>query len=130
MATVVKLHVYPKSFDPLCFKDHHRRRSLRLGFRWSSSRRILGGHDGFSLKQCRAFQTEEAGDLEEKQLESEGKLRNLKKNEANLNRENGFWGSVKSLMLRAFNAGSKSDDEYRRAVAKVEKVLHSVSSFK
>lgn len=118
MATVVKLHVFPDSFN------QHRTRLLRRGFGPSSSPGVLGfGHncEGFSVKQCRAFRTEDGGDLKEK------KFRNLKKNEVNCKRESGFWNSLKSIMLRNFMLGSKSDDEYRQAVVKVEEVLSFVS---
>lgn len=113
MATLVKLHLCPESFNNLGFKGHRRTTSLRPSF----------GHDGPSLKQCRAFRTEEGGDLKEK------RYRNLKTNEVKLRRENGFWSSVNSILLSTFKLASKSDDEYRLALAKVEEVLSSVSFF-
>ncbi|XP_028806587.1 probable chlorophyll(ide) b reductase NYC1, chloroplastic isoform X2 [Neltuma alba] len=124
MATVVRLRVCPESFDYLCFRGHHSRRSLRRGFCWSSSRMILGGgHDGLRLNRCWALKSENGGHLEEKRSESEGEDQIL----VNLNREKGFWVSMKSIMLKTFKANPKSDDEYRQAVAKVEEVLSSVA---
>ncbi|CAL0332527.1 unnamed protein product [Lupinus luteus] len=112
MATVVKLHVFPESFN------QHRTRFLRSSFfgpSTNSPHRVLGfGHncEGLSLKQCRAFRSEDGGDLKEK------KIRTLKKNEVNSKRESGFWNSLKCILL-----GSKSDDVYRLALVKVEEVL-------
>ncbi|KAE9586029.1 putative chlorophyll(ide) b reductase [Lupinus albus] len=117
MATVVKLHVFPESFN------QHRTRLLRSSFfgpsNNSSSPRVLGfGHnyEGLSVKQCRAFRSEDGGDLKEK------KIRTLKKNEVNPKRESGFWNSLKYILL-----GSKSDDVYRHAVVKVEEVLSVIA---
>lgn len=119
MATVVKLHVFPESLN------QHKTRLLRRGFGSCPSPGVLGfGHknyDQFSVKVCRAFRTEDGGDVKEK------KFRNLKKNEEKTKRESGFWSSLKSILLRNFMVGSKSDDEYRQAVVKVEGLLSSVS---
>lgn len=118
MATVVKLHVVPECLN------QQKTRSLRRGFGSCPSPGVLGfGHycDRFSVKVCRAFRTEDGGDVKEK------KFRNLKKNEEKTKRESGFWSSLKSILLRNFMVGSKSDDEYRQAVAKVEGLLSSVS---
>ncbi|XP_028774037.1 probable chlorophyll(ide) b reductase NYC1, chloroplastic [Neltuma alba] len=112
MATLVKLRLAPESFNHLCFSDHHRR---------TSSLRPGSCRDGLSLKPCKAFRTEDGGDLKEK------RHRNLKKHEVKLKRENGFWSSVNSMMLSTFKLGSKSEDEYRLAVAKVEEVLSSIA---
>lgn len=127
MATVVKLHVFPESFNN---QQQHRLR--RKGFGCSTSLGVFGfGHNNncdiglFSVKKCRAFKTEEGGggDLKEK------KFRTLKRNEVKeLKRESGFWSSLRSILLRNFMVGSKSDDEYRHAVVRVEEVLSSVSS--
>ena len=122
MATVVKIHVFPDSFN-----SQHRTRLLRRGYGASSSPGVLGfGHncEVLSVKQCRAFRTEDGGDLKEK------KIRNLKKNEVKTKTEGGFWSSFKSIMLKNFLGGSKLDDEYRQAVVKVEEVLSSVSCFR
>ena len=138
----MKFHVCSEScFNHLCFTDQHRHgtRSLRQGFRWSSSPGNLGlgvgGHrcDGLSLKQCKAFKTEDGGEeLNEKKVESEENFGNSKKSEVKLERENEFWNSVKSIVLRTLKLGSKfadNDDEHLRAVAKVEEVLSAVSCF-
>ncbi|OIW08907.1 hypothetical protein TanjilG_05883 [Lupinus angustifolius] len=116
MATVVKLHVFPESFN------QHRTRLLRSSFfgpSTSSPPRVLGfGHncEGLSVKQFRAFRSEDGGDLKEK------KIRTLKKNEVNSKRESGFWNSLKYILLR-----SKSDDVYRHALVKVEEVLSVIA---
>ena len=84
--------------------------------------------NGLPLKRCRAFRTEDGGDLKEKKVGNEGKFRNLKKSEVNLKKGNEFWNSVKTIVLRTFKGTSNSDDdEHRRAMAKVEEVLSSVS---
>lgn len=116
-ATVVKLHLFPESLN------QHRTKFFRKGFGSCNSPGVLGfGHncEGLSVKVCRAFRTEDGGDLKEK------KFRNLKKNEVKTQRENGFWSSLKSILLRNFMVGSKSDDEYRQAVVKVEGLLSAV----
>ncbi|XP_057447135.1 probable chlorophyll(ide) b reductase NYC1, chloroplastic isoform X2 [Lotus japonicus] len=118
MATVVKLHVFPESFNI------HGKRLLRRGFGSSSSPGVLGlGHnfDGFSVKQCRAFKSEESEGLKEK------KIRTLKKNEVKIRRESGFWSSLNSVLLRNFMGGSKSEDEFHQAMVKVEEVLSSIA---
>lgn len=112
MAALVKLHLCPESFNNLCFRDPRRTTSIRRG---------RFGHDGASLKVCRAFRAEDGGDLKEK------KCQNLKKNEVKLESEKGFWSSINSIMLSTFKLATKSDDEHRLAVAKVEEVLSSVS---
>jgi len=73
------------------------------------------------VRECRAFRTEDGGDAKDK------KSRNLKKSEVISKRESGFWSSLQSILLRNFMVGSKSDDEYRQAVVKVEGLLSSVS---
>ncbi|RYR57424.1 hypothetical protein Ahy_A05g023164 isoform A [Arachis hypogaea] len=120
MATVMKIHVFPESFS-----NQHRTRFHRSGSS-SSSLGVLGfGHncEGLYVKQqCRAFRTEDGGDLKDK------KIRNLKKNdELKDKRVGGFWNSLRSILLRNFMMGSKSDDEYRQAVVKVEEVLSSIA---
>jgi len=114
MATVVKLHVFPEGLNS------HRRRLQ--GFGWCPSPGVVGfGHncDRFSGRECRAFRTEDG----------EKKSRTLKKSEGISKRESGFWSSLQSILLRNFMVGSKSDDEYRQAVVKVEGLLSSVSFF-
>ncbi|XP_054785597.1 probable chlorophyll(ide) b reductase NYC1, chloroplastic isoform X2 [Prosopis cineraria] len=111
MTTLVKLRLTPESFSNLCFSNHRRTSSLRRG----------SCHDGASLRPCKAFRTEDGGDLKEK------KRRNLKKDVVKLKREYGFWSSVNFILSNTFKVGSKSDDEYRLAVAKVEEVLSSIA---
>ncbi|KAI4350855.1 hypothetical protein L6164_005262 [Bauhinia variegata] len=129
MATIIKFQVSPESFDQLCFKNYHRTSSFRRGFRRYSSPSKVGGYKykGFSLKQCRAFRTEDGGDSKENKLASRRKSANLKKNEEELQRENAFWNSLKSMILRNFGVGSKSEDEYRRDLLKVEEVLSLIA---
>ncbi|XP_027357598.1 probable chlorophyll(ide) b reductase NYC1, chloroplastic isoform X2 [Abrus precatorius] len=118
MTTVVKLHVYPEILN------QHRTRLSRKGFGSCTSPGVLGfGHncDGLYVKGCRAFRSEDGGDLKEK------KFRNLKKNEVKFKRESGFWTSLRSILWRNFMVGSKSDDEYRQAVVKVEVILSSIA---
>lgn len=115
----MKLHVFPDSLNS------HKTRIFRRGFGSCPSPGVLGfGHDcdRFSVRECRAFRTEDGGDAKEK------KSRNLKKSEVNSKRESGFWSSLQSILLRNFMVGSKTDDEYRQAVVKVESLLSSVSS--
>ncbi|KAJ7969609.1 Chlorophyll(Ide) b reductase [Quillaja saponaria] len=117
MAMVVKLRLFPDSLDRFCFKDSYR-------IRRSRSKRVLGG---FCLKQCRALRSESGGDLKENLVGSVGKSGNLKEHEVKLKRGNGFWTSLKSMVLGAFSVVSQSDDEYKEAVAKVEEVLSSIA---
>ncbi|MED6113552.1 putative chlorophyll(ide) b reductase nyc1, chloroplastic [Stylosanthes scabra] len=122
MATVVKIHVFPEGFS-----NQHRTRFHRSSSYGSSS--SLGvlrfGHNCegvYVRQQCRAFRTEDGGDLKDK------KIRNLKKNdELKVKRVGGFWSSLRAILLRNFMIGSKSDDEYRQAVVKVEEVLSSIA---
>jgi chlorophyll(ide) b reductase len=118
MATIVKLQVFPE-----INLNHHK---LRRGFGSSNSSGVFGfGHNFnglLSLKKCRAFKSEDSGDFKEK------KIRNLKKNEVKIHRENGFWSSFRSILLGNFMVGSKLDDEYRQAVVRVDEVLSKVSS--
>lgn len=118
MATLVKLHLFPESLSS------HRTRLLKREFGSCPSSGVVGfGHnsDRFSVRECRAFRTEDGGDAKDK------KSRNLKKSEVISKRESGFWSSLQSILLRNFMVGSKSDDEYRQAVVKVEGLLSSVS---
>ncbi|MED6113963.1 putative chlorophyll(ide) b reductase nyc1, chloroplastic [Stylosanthes scabra] len=126
MATVVKIHVFPESFS-----NQHRTRFHRTSsYGSSSSSSSLGvlrfGHNFEGLyvrQQCRAFRTEDGGDLKDK------KIRNLKKNNEFKDKRvvGGFWSSLRAILLRNFMIGSKSDDEYRQAVVKVEEVLSSIA---
>jgi len=117
--TIVKLQVFPE-----CNLNKHK---LRNGFGSSnSSSRVFGfgqNFGGLCLKKCRAFKSEDGGDVKEK------KLRNLKKNEVKVQRENGFWSNFRNVLLGNFMMGSKLDDEYRQAVVRVDEVLSKVSSF-
>ncbi|KAK7314470.1 hypothetical protein VNO77_32995 [Canavalia gladiata] len=119
MATVVKLQVFPESLN------QNRTRLFKRGnFGPYTSPGVLGfGHncDGFSVKVCKAFRTEDGGDPKEK------KIQNLKKGEEKPIRESGFWSSLQSILLRNFMVGSKLDDEYRQAVVKVEGLLSSIA---
>lgn len=129
MATVTRLHIFPRSFEQ-CFKDHH----------WTGQPVILGpgvcgsglgrpgGRNGLCLKQCRSFRSEEGGEVEEKdrEVESTKKYGNLKKSvEAKTERGSGFWKSLETTILDGFSLAH--GDEYNDAVAKVETVLSSVS---
>ncbi|WJX30063.1 putative chlorophyll(ide) b reductase nyc1, chloroplastic, variant 2 [Trifolium repens] len=116
MATIVKLQVFPE-----INLNHHK---LRRGFGSSNSSGVFGfGHNfnGLSLKKCRAFKSEDSGDFKDK------KIRNLKKNEVKIHRENGFWNSFRSVLLGNFMVGSKLDDEYRQAVVRVDEVLSKIA---
>lgn len=112
MATVIKFHFFPESLN--------QNRSMRC-FGCSSSSGVVGFRHA-TLK-CRAFKNEYGGgDSKEK------KLQTLKKNEVKIKRENGFWSSLKSILLRNFLMGSKlDDDEYRFACVRVEEVLSSIA---
>lgn len=112
MTTLVKLRLLPEGLNSLCLRDRRKTSSFRRG--------SYGG-GGVSVKSCRAFRTEEGGDLKGK------KHQNLKKSEVELKKENGFWSSVNSVIKSTFMVGSNSEDEYRLAMAKVEEVLSSVS---
>lgn len=129
MATVTRLHIFPRSFEQ-CFKDHH----------WTGQPVILGpgvcgsglgrpgGRNGLCLKQWRSFRSEERGEVEEKdrEVESTKKYGNLKKSEeAKTERGSGFWKSLETTILGGFSLAH--GDEYNDAVAKVETVLSSIA---
>lgn len=115
--TIVRLQVFPE-----CNLNKHK---LRNGFGSSNSSSGVFGFGqnfgGLCLKKCRAFKSEDGGDVKEK------KLRNLKKNEVKAQRENGFWSNFRNVLLGNFMMGSKLDDEYRQAVVRVDEVLSKIA---
>ncbi|XP_022755046.1 probable chlorophyll(ide) b reductase NYC1, chloroplastic [Durio zibethinus] len=79
------------------------------------------------VQKCRSFRGEDGGEVEEKQMESERKQEILMENEVELEKGDGFWKSLKSAVFGVSKFGSQSQDEYEKAVAKVEGVFSSIA---
>lgn len=126
MATVTRLQIFPQSFD------HYRTgQTVVLGPGLCGSRLgRAGGRDGLCLKlkqYCRSSRSEEGGEVEveEKEVESESKIGSLKKIEAKVKTESGFWKSLQTTILGGF--GLANGDEYDKAMVKVEEEFSSIA---
>lgn len=130
MAKVIKLHICPQGLDNSNFRGHFRTRPtvlLGLGYRWSRPA-LLTGRRGFCLKQCRSFRSENGGEFDEKEIEKARKCGEVKEsNEVKLSEGSEFWSSLKSAVLGGVGFGSRRDDEYKKAIVKLEEVFSSVS---
>lgn len=127
MATVTRLHICPYGLDRFSFNDHFRTgQRIQLGPGFGGS--ILTGRNGFRLKKCRAYRCEDGGgDLKEKEIESARKCGKVKES-LQLKKGSGFWSSLKYAVTVGLGLGSRNDDEYTKAIAKLEEVFSSVSS--
>ena len=79
------------------------------------------------MQKCRLFWGEDGGEVEEKVMESDTEYGILMENEVKLEKGDGFWKSMKSAVFGVSKFGSQSQDEYKKAVAKVDEVFSSVS---
>ncbi|XVF49191.1 hypothetical protein PTKIN_Ptkin03bG0248700 [Pterospermum kingtungense] len=126
MAAVTKLHLCTFHKDQLfCFKGQHRN-WLKGG---CSVRLPVVGRNRYRVyvQKCRSFKEEDGGEVEEEVMESERKFGILMENEVKLEKEDGFWKSLKSAVFGVNKFGSKSRDEYEKAVAKVDEVFSSIA---
>ncbi|PON49867.1 Short-chain dehydrogenase/reductase [Trema orientale] len=128
MATVTRLHLCPHGLERFNFKDHFRTGPTILlgpGF----GRSLLTGRNGFRLKKCRAYRCDQDGGdhLEEKEIESARKGGKVKENVKLKEKGSGFWSSLKYAVTVGFGLGSRNDDEYSKAVAKLEEVFSSIA---
>ncbi|EXB79941.1 putative chlorophyll(ide) b reductase NYC1 [Morus notabilis] len=119
MAAVTRLHICPHGLDRFSFKDQLRpgpRILIGPGFRY-----------GVRLKGCRAYRSEE-DQLGEKEMESARKSGKVKEKETlKLRKGSGFWSCLKYAVTRGFGFGPRNDDEYSKAVAKLEEVFSSIA---
>lgn len=60
--------------------------------------------------------------MEEKERESARNSVEVKES-VKLNKGNGFWRFLKQAVVACFGSGSTNDDEYTKAVAKLEQVF-------
>ncbi|XP_015898313.3 probable chlorophyll(ide) b reductase NYC1, chloroplastic isoform X1 [Ziziphus jujuba] len=119
MAKVAKLHIGPQGLDNLNFNGHFRTRPILLlgpGYRRYGPG-VLTRRYGFCL---RSFRSENGGELEEKEIESARKCGELKK-------ESGFWSCLKSAVLGGVGLASRRDDDYKKAIVKLEEVFNSIA---
>ncbi|KAK8595602.1 hypothetical protein V6N13_000309 [Hibiscus sabdariffa] len=127
MAAVAKLHLRTFQTDqPFPFKEQRRNWTKRCLFLRLPV--ITRNTHGVFVQRCRSFRGDDGGEqVEEKEMESEGKHGILMENEEKLETGDGFWKSLKSAVFGVSKFGSQSQDEYERAVAKVEGVFSSIS---
>ncbi|KAE8682833.1 putative chlorophyll(ide) b reductase NYC1 [Hibiscus syriacus] len=127
MAAVTKLHL--RSFlkdQPFSFKEQRRNWIKRSRFLLLPV--ITRNSYGVYVQRCRSFRRDDGGEeVDEKEMESEGKHVILMENEVKLETGDGFWKSLKSAVFGVSRFGSRSQDEYEKAVAKVEGVFSSIS---
>ncbi|KAK8597801.1 hypothetical protein V6N13_095198 [Hibiscus sabdariffa] len=127
MAAVAKLHLHSFQKDqPFPFKEQRRNWTKRGLFLRLPV--ITRNTHGVFVQSCRSFRGDDGGEqVEEKEIESEGKYGILMENEDKLETGDGFWKSLKSAVFGVSKFGSQSQDEYEKAVAKVEGVFSSIS---
>lgn len=122
MAAVTRLHICPHGLDRFSFKDQLRTGPailLGLGFRY-----------GVRLKRCRAYRSgEDEGDrVGEKEMESARKSGKAKENlSLQLKKGSGFWSCLKYAVTRGFGFGPRNDEEYSKAVDKLEEVFSKIA---
>lgn len=131
MAAATRLHICPHGLDRFNFKDHLLTSPrILLGPGFGGSVLTVTSRNGFRLRKCRAYRWgEEGGDSEEKkEIESTRKCGKVEESE-NSKKGSGFWSSLKYAVMVGFGLGSSStnDDQYKKAVAKLEEVFSSVS---
>ena len=126
MAAVTKLHLCTfQKVQQFCFKEQQRNWLKRGGCVRLPV--ITRNRYGAYVQKCRSFRGEDGGKVEEKEMESERNYGILMENEVNLEKGDGFWKSLKSSVFGVSKFGSQSQDEYEKAVAKVDEVFSSVS---
>ncbi|KAJ4822597.1 putative chlorophyll(ide) b reductase nyc1, chloroplastic [Turnera subulata] len=119
--TITKLQVYPQGLDHFSFNEYKRRGLvgrggfLRSGFGESS--KVGYGGLRLRLRQCRSSKSEDEGEVEVKETEKERKLK----------KRDGFWRILKDGFSGVGKSGSLSQEENRKAVAKLEELFSSVA---
>ncbi|PPR97130.1 hypothetical protein GOBAR_AA23527 [Gossypium barbadense] len=122
MAAVTKLHLCTFQKDQhFCFKEQKRswfkvKRGCFVGLPVLTRNRR-----GAYVQKCRSFRGGDGGEVEDKEMESERKLGIWTE------KGDGFWKSLKSAVFGVSKFGSQSQDEYEKAVAKVEEVFSSIA---
>ncbi|XP_012443393.1 probable chlorophyll(ide) b reductase NYC1, chloroplastic [Gossypium raimondii] len=122
MAAVTKLHLCTFQKDQhFCFKEQKRswfkvKRGCFVGLPVLTRNRR-----GAYVQKCRSFRGGDGGEVEEKDMESERKLGIWTE------KGDGFWKCLKSAVFGVSKFGSQSQDEYEKAVAKVEEVFSSIA---
>lgn len=129
MAAVTKLHFCTFHKDQLFYFKGQQRNWLKRGC-GARFPVITRNRYRVYVQKCRSFRGEDGGEVEEKEMESERKYGVLMENELKLEKEDGFWKSLKSAVFGVSKFGSKSRDEHEKAVAKVDEVFSSVSLYK
>ncbi|KAA3490111.1 putative chlorophyll(ide) b reductase NYC1, chloroplastic [Gossypium australe] len=122
MAAVTKLHLCTFQKDQhFCFKEQKRswfkvKRGCFVGLPVLTRNRR-----GAYVQKCRSFRGGDGGEVEEKEMESARKLGIWTE------KGDGFWKSLKSAVFGVSKFGSQSQDEYEKAVAKVEEVFSLIA---
>uniref|UniRef100_A0A2P2K3N3 chlorophyll(ide) b reductase n=3 Tax=Rhizophora mucronata TaxID=61149 RepID=A0A2P2K3N3_RHIMU len=128
-STVTELTARPQRVDHRSRFSKHQRVGL---FRpdvlqpWSG----FGAHKGrcgLFVRGCKSFKCEDGGEVEEKRKESGGKYVILKENEVNSGKRDGFWNNLKIAVSGSRRLGSLSNEDYDRAVGKLEEVFSSIA---
>ncbi|EOY30786.1 NAD(P)-binding Rossmann-fold superfamily protein isoform 2 [Theobroma cacao] len=126
MAAVTKLHLCTFQKDQhFCFEEQQR--NWLKGGCFVRFPVITRNRNGVYVQRCRSFRGEDGGEVEEKEMESEGKYGDVKENKVKLEQGDGFWKSFRSSVFGVSKFGSQSQDEYEKAVAKVEEVFSSIA---
>ncbi|XVF34838.1 hypothetical protein REPUB_Repub18cG0092800 [Reevesia pubescens] len=127
MAAVTKLHLFTfQKNEHFCFKEPQRNWLKRDCFVRLPV--VTRNRYGVYVQRCRSFKGEDRGEVEEKEMESERKYGILMENEVKLEKGDGFWKSLKSVVFGVSKFDSQShQDEYETAVTKVEEVLSSIA---
>ncbi|XP_021276413.1 probable chlorophyll(ide) b reductase NYC1, chloroplastic [Herrania umbratica] len=126
MAAVTKLHLCTFQKDQhFCFKEQQR--NWLQGGCFVRLPVITRNRNGVYVQRCRSFRGEDGREVEEKEMESEGKYGDVKENRVKLEKGDGFWKSLRSSVFGVSKFGSQSQDEYEKAVAKVEEVFSSIA---
>lgn len=126
MAAVTKLHFCTFHKDQLFYFKGQQRNWLKRGC-GARFPVITRNRYRVYVQKCRSFRGEDGGEVEEKEMESERKYGVLMENELKLEKEDGFWKSLKSAVFGVSKFGSKSRDEHEKAVAKVDEVFSSIA---
>ncbi|MFQ6638386.1 hypothetical protein Gotur_015467 [Gossypium turneri] len=122
MAAVTELHLCTfQKEQHFCFKEQKRswfkvKRGCFVGLSVLTRNRR-----GAYVQKCRSFRGGDGGEVEEKDMESERKLGIWTE------KGDGFWKSLRSAVFGVSKFGSQSQDEYEKAVAKVEEVFSSIA---
>ncbi|KAG8495594.1 hypothetical protein CXB51_013364 [Gossypium anomalum] len=122
MAAVTKLHLCTFQKDQhFCFKEQKRSWFKVKHGCFVGLPVLTRNRRGAYVQKCRSFRGGDGGEVEEKEMESERKLGIWTE------KGDGFWKSLKSAVFGVSKFGSQSQDEYEKAVAKVEEVFSLIA---